>query len=74
MPVRPESARSPHTVSAYRRHLLALARHAAEVGLRDWAEIDAWAPARAHHGLPPPRARRPQPAASPVVGPHTRKG
>ena len=33
--------RSPHTVSAYRRDLLALASHAAEAGLRDWAEIDA---------------------------------
>ena len=30
--------RSPHTVSAYRRDLLALATHAAEAGLRDWAE------------------------------------
>jgi integrase/recombinase XerC len=33
--------RSPHTVSAYRRDLLALASHAGEAGLRDWAEIDA---------------------------------
>ncbi|MCA1851756.1 MAG: tyrosine recombinase XerC, partial [Beggiatoa sp.] len=33
--------RSPHTVSAYRRDLLALASHAAETGLCDWAEIDA---------------------------------
>jgi integrase/recombinase XerC len=33
--------RSTHTVSAYRRDLLALASHAAEAGLRDWAEIDA---------------------------------
>ncbi len=33
--------RSPHTVSAYRRDLLALASHAAEAGLRDWVEIDA---------------------------------
>jgi integrase/recombinase XerC len=33
--------RSPHTVSAYRRDLLALASHAAKAGLRDWAEIDA---------------------------------
>ena len=33
--------RSPHTVSAYRRDLLALASHAAEIGLCDWAEIDA---------------------------------
>ena len=32
--------RSTHTVSAYRRDLLALANHAAEGGLRDWAEID----------------------------------
>jgi integrase/recombinase XerC len=33
--------RSTHTVSAYRRDLLALASHAAEAGLRDWAETDA---------------------------------